>query len=170
MFRFLLLVLMSLLATDAAAQGAIPILSAVQGQAGETEYSVTLQLLGLMTVLTLLPSILLMMTSFTRIIIVLSLLKQDQHLKAKTLETAAAKIGAQLSALYGINSPDFFEKSLFSTFVSTLRAQSVISTDLSASPDLHRVESVIAETIDANVRYNIRHAVNGFHTAHEAAG
>ena len=51
MFRFLLLVLMSLLATDAAAQGAIPILSAVQGQAGETEYSVTLQLLGLMTVL-----------------------------------------------------------------------------------------------------------------------
>ena len=53
---------MPLLATDAAAQGAIPILSAVQGQAGETEYSVTLQLLGLMTVLTLLPSILLMMT------------------------------------------------------------------------------------------------------------
>ena len=35
-----------------------------------------LQLLGLMTVLTLLPSILLMMTSFTRIIIVLSLLRQ----------------------------------------------------------------------------------------------
>ncbi len=105
-----------------------------------------------------------------RFFIVLSLLKQDQHLKAKTLETAAAKIGAQLSALYGINSPDFFEKSLFSTFVSTLKAQSVISTDLSASPDLHRVESVIAETIDANVRYNIRHAVNGFHAAHEAAG
>ena len=44
MFRFLLLLLMPLLATDAAAQGAIPILSAVQGQAGETEYSVTLQL------------------------------------------------------------------------------------------------------------------------------
>ena len=50
MFRFLLLLLMFLSATDAAAQGAIPILSAVQGQAGETEYSVTLQLLGLMTV------------------------------------------------------------------------------------------------------------------------
>ena len=62
--------------TDAAAQSVIPILSAVQGQEGETEYSVTLQLLGLMTVLTLLPSILLMMTSFTRIIIVLGLLRQ----------------------------------------------------------------------------------------------
>ena len=38
--------------------------------------SVTLQLLGLMTVLTLLPSILLMMTSFTRIIIVLPVARQ----------------------------------------------------------------------------------------------
>ena len=59
MFRFLLLLLMFMLATDAAAQGTIPILSAVQGQAGETEYSVTLQLLGLMTGHTLLQSLLL---------------------------------------------------------------------------------------------------------------
>jgi flagellar biosynthetic protein FliP len=51
-------------------------LSATEGAAGGTEYSVTLQLLGLMTVLTLLPSLLLMTTSFTRIIIVLSLLRQ----------------------------------------------------------------------------------------------
>lgn len=76
MFRILPLLLLMLMTTDAAAQSVIPILSAVQGQEGETEYSVTLQLLGLMTVLTLLPSILLMMTSFTRIIIVLGLLRQ----------------------------------------------------------------------------------------------
>ena len=74
--RLALLLALGLMATDASAQGAIPILSAVEGAAGETEYSVTLQLLGLMTVLTLLPSILLMMTSFTRVIIVLSLLRQ----------------------------------------------------------------------------------------------
>ena len=41
-----------------------------------TEYSLTLQLLALMTALTLLPSALLMMTSFVRIIIVMSLLRQ----------------------------------------------------------------------------------------------
>ena len=76
MSRYWLLAVIGLVANDAAAQGAIPILSAVQGQAGETEYSVTLQLLGLMTVLTLYPSFLLMMSSFTRIIIVLSLLRQ----------------------------------------------------------------------------------------------
>ena len=41
-----------------------------------TQYSLTLQLLALMTTLTLLPSLLLMMTSFVRIVIVLSILRQ----------------------------------------------------------------------------------------------
>jgi flagellar biosynthesis protein FliP len=45
------------------------------GSGGQT-YSLTLQVLILMTVLTLLPSILLMMTAFTRIIIVLAILRQ----------------------------------------------------------------------------------------------
>ena len=73
--KLLVLFSIALIPGQATAQAAIPILSAIQGQAGETEYSITLQLLGLMTVLTLLPSILLMMTSFTRVIIVLSLLR-----------------------------------------------------------------------------------------------
>ncbi len=41
-----------------------------------TQYGLTLQLLALMTVLTVLPSLVLMMTSFVRIIIVLSILRQ----------------------------------------------------------------------------------------------
>jgi len=54
----------------------IPAIS-VDGGSGDGEvYSVTLEILALMTVLTLLPAILLMMTSFTRIIIVLSILRQ----------------------------------------------------------------------------------------------
>ena len=56
------------------AQG-LPMVTASQGPRG-TQYSITLQLLALMTVLTLLPSLLLMMTSFGRIIIVMSLLRQ----------------------------------------------------------------------------------------------
>ena len=43
---------------------------------GGQSYSLTLQILALMTLLTLLPAVLLMMTSFTRIIIVLSILRQ----------------------------------------------------------------------------------------------
>jgi len=43
---------------------------------GTQDYTVTLQILAVMTVLTLLPSFLMMMTAFTRIIIVLSILRQ----------------------------------------------------------------------------------------------
>ncbi len=61
-----------------------PVLAHAQGLPGVTvsntgrgtQYSLTLQALALMTVLTLLPSILLMMTSFVRIIIVMSILRQ----------------------------------------------------------------------------------------------
>lgn len=48
----------------------------VTGVGKETQYSLSLQLLALMTTITLLPSLLLMMTSFIRIIIVLSILRQ----------------------------------------------------------------------------------------------
>ena len=54
----------------------LPIMNVVTGKGGTQSYSLTLQLLGLMTVLTLLPSMLLMMTSFVRIIIVMSILRQ----------------------------------------------------------------------------------------------
>lgn len=45
------------------------------GEGGET-YSVTLQILLLMTLLTLLPAALIMMTAFTRILVVLAILRQ----------------------------------------------------------------------------------------------
>ena len=70
----LLLVGLLVLAPWAQAQG-IPMLNVSNAKGGQ-QYSLTLQLLALMTTLTLLPSMLLMMTSIVRIIIVLSLLRQ----------------------------------------------------------------------------------------------
>ncbi len=69
-----LLLLVLWLPDLAMAQG-LPMVTVNSGKGGQ-QYSLTLQLLGLMTVLTLLPSLLLMMTSFVRIIIVLSILRQ----------------------------------------------------------------------------------------------
>jgi flagellar biosynthetic protein FliP len=54
----------------------IPAISVNGGSGDGQTYTVTLEILALMTLLTLLPAILLMMTSFTRIIIVLSILRQ----------------------------------------------------------------------------------------------
>jgi flagellar biosynthesis protein FliP len=58
-----------------AATPGIPAL-AVQSTGGAQTYTLTIQLLALMTAITLLPAALLMMTAFTRIIIVLSILRQ----------------------------------------------------------------------------------------------
>jgi flagellar biosynthetic protein FliP len=49
---------------------------AVHNSGGGQTYTLTIQLLALMTAITLLPAALLMMTAFTRIIIVLSILRQ----------------------------------------------------------------------------------------------
>ena len=59
----------------AVAQG-IPAFTSAPAAGGGTAYSLPVQTLLLMTALSFLPAILLMMTSFTRIIIVLSLLRQ----------------------------------------------------------------------------------------------
>ena len=65
-----------LLSPSLLADNGLPIVSVLEDENGATRYSLTLQLLALMTVLTLLPSLLLMMTSFVRIVIVMSLLRQ----------------------------------------------------------------------------------------------
>jgi flagellar biosynthetic protein FliP len=72
-----LLVLLSLFpASEGFAQTGLPVISMTEDANGGTEYSLTLQILLLMTALTLIPSLLIMMTSFVRVIIVLSLLRQ----------------------------------------------------------------------------------------------
>lgn len=74
---FGLLILLSLLLPSLAfAETGIPAVSLTVDDAGNTEYSVTLQILALMTLLTFLPAMLMMMTSFTRIIIVFAILRQ----------------------------------------------------------------------------------------------
>lgn len=75
--RLALLVALLLLPTAVglAAPG-VPALAVTTEGSGEQTYTVTLQILGLMTALTLLPAAVMMMTSFTRIIVVLSILRQ----------------------------------------------------------------------------------------------
>ena len=76
MKRYLLLAGLALVAIPAwAAEPGIPFLNATQG-AGGTAYSLSIQTLLFLSALSFLPAVLLMMTAFTRIVIVLSLLRQ----------------------------------------------------------------------------------------------
>lgn len=69
--------LLALLMGDAvSAPAGLPALAVETGKDGGQTYTLTLQIVALMTVLTLLPAMLLAMTSFTRVIIVLAILRQ----------------------------------------------------------------------------------------------
>ncbi|MBM6551256.1 flagellar type III secretion system pore protein FliP [Marinomonas ostreistagni] len=58
------------------AEQGLPAVTVVTNPDGSQEYTVSLQILFIMTALTLLPAALIMMTAFTRIIIVLAILRQ----------------------------------------------------------------------------------------------
>jgi flagellar biosynthetic protein FliP len=72
----LLLSSVLMLPTSALADNGMPLINALPTAGGGQNYTLSLQTLILLTSLTFLPAALLMMTGFTRIIIVLSLLRQ----------------------------------------------------------------------------------------------
>ncbi|SNX67768.1 flagellar biosynthetic protein FliP [Cereibacter ovatus] len=130
-------------AAPALAQG-LPAITLTQG-AGGTSYSLSLQILVLMTALTVLPSLVLGMSAFTRIIIVLSILRQ-------ALGTQQTPPNQVLIAL-----------ALFLTFfvmqptLTTLYAEALspfLDGQLAAEPALERGGAVMKEFLIANTRSN----------------
>ena len=75
MIRFVLLLLLMFPAFSWAEVG-LPAVKVVTNADGSQDYTVSLQILFIMTALTLLPAALMMMTAFTRIIVVLAILRQ----------------------------------------------------------------------------------------------
>ena len=82
---------------------ALPVLTVKSNPDGSEDYTVTLQILLLMTALSFLPAILMMMTSFTRIIIVFSILRQALGLQQSPSNQIL--IGLSLFLTFFIMSP-----------------------------------------------------------------
>lgn len=70
-----LLLVLGVIAMPVAAEPGLQVLSVTTDAAGGQTYTLSIQVLFIMTVLTMLPAALMMMTSFTRIVIVLSILR-----------------------------------------------------------------------------------------------
>jgi len=103
--KSVLLLLLFFMSTGAIAEPGLPALVIEDTAAGGKSYSVSLQVLMFMTVLSVLPALLLTMTSFTRIIIVLSILRQALG----TAQTPSNQIliGLSLFLSFFIMSPVF---------------------------------------------------------------
>jgi len=76
LFKVASLGFLCLMSASVFAEPTLPALIIEDNASGGKEYSISLQVLMFMTVLSVLPALLLAMTSFTRIIIVLSILRQ----------------------------------------------------------------------------------------------
>jgi len=73
-----------------------------------------------------------LMQTYERFFIVIALLKSrgSGNLTSKELESLCHQVASQLSLLYEFNSPDFFDKNLFRQFISVLKEEQIIRTDL----------------------------------------
>lgn len=83
---------------------------------------------------------------------------QGKQQSKQVLEKSAASIAHQLSAIYRINSPEFFDQSLFARFISTLSDQDGIVTEgnkISPGPGLEPLNLQIEKFLDNDVRYNV---------------
>ncbi|GGY70210.1 flagellar type III secretion system pore protein FliP [Pseudoduganella sp. SL102] len=89
----------------AVAEPTIPAFTSTPAAGGGTQYGLTLQTLILMTALTFLPAVLLMMTGFTRIVIVLSLLRQAMG--TQTAPPNQVMVGLALFLTFFVMGPTF---------------------------------------------------------------
>ncbi|WP_137226488.1 flagellar type III secretion system pore protein FliP [Shewanella sp. MEBiC00475] len=99
------LMVMGLSPTAFAQDGVLPALTVTTGADGTTEYSVTMQILLLMTAMSFIPAMVIMLTSFTRIIVVLSILRQALGLQQTPSNQVL--IGISLFMTFFIMAPVF---------------------------------------------------------------
>lgn len=144
---FALLLFFFLFSSGAFAVQGLDAVTITSGSGGEQTYSVTIQALILMTIITLLPSMLLMMTSFTRIIIVLAIVRQATGLMQAP--PAQVLVGLGLFLTMFIMAP-VFERMYNDGFKPYLDEQIGVEAAIErASKPLH--EFMLAQTRDKDL-------------------
>ena len=148
MKRIFLIVVMMFLSSSAMAAGGMEALTITTNEDGGQSYSLTLQVLILMTVLTLLPAIFLMMTSFTRIIIVLAILRQALG----TAQTPSSQIliGIALFLTFFIMAP-VFDK-VYEDAVTPYMNEEMEMMDALKVASLPLREFMMAQTREADIK------------------
>jgi flagellar biosynthetic protein FliP len=133
----------SLLAGTLSQLEGIPALTVTATEAGGQQYSVTLQIMFIMTALTLLPALAMMMTSFTRIIVVFAILRQALGLQ----QTPSNQILLGLALFLSI----FIMSPVFQR-VNEEALQPYLSESLSADQALAAAEIPFREFMTAQTR------------------
>lgn len=143
--RWLILPTLILISSWAHANG-IPALSYTPDPSGSGgDYSVTIQILALMTALTFLPAMLLMMTSFTRIIVVLAILRQAIGLQQTPSNQIL--IGLALFLTFFIMTPVFDE-------VNVVAIQPYLAEEMTSLEALNAAQDPVKRFMLGQIRQN----------------
>ncbi len=106
-FSFLTVLLLVFTPDVLADGGVISAVTVTDNPDGSKEYSITLQVLAMMTALSFIPAIVMLMTSFTRIIVVLAILRQALGLQQTP--NSQLLVGMSLFLSFFIMAPVFEE-------------------------------------------------------------
>ena len=102
-----------------------------------------------------------MQHSLERFTIVVSLLLSNGsgHIHARELEKQSRDMAQRLSGLYGLNAPEFFDKSLFSQFIRQLQAHNVLTVNsdkkLSFGEPIKYMAEQVQRLLPLEMRYGI---------------
>ena len=94
-----------------------------------------------------------------RMFIILDLIVQKKH-KANTITHAAKNIGQKIGRLYGINSPDFYDLSLFDNFLKELNRRKAITISDKGAITANNLISDIVRHAEGVISTEIRQAIN----------
>ena len=94
-----------------------------------------------------------------RMFIILDLIVQKKH-KANTITHAAKNIGQKIGRLYGINSPDFYDLSLFDNFFKELNRRKAITISDEGAITANNLISDIVRHAEGVISTEIRQAIN----------
>ncbi|MWN06060.1 glycerol-3-phosphate 1-O-acyltransferase PlsB [Gilliamella sp. Pas-s95] len=91
-----------------------------------------------------------------RYAIAFSLLQKDPTISRATLEKEGRLIAERLSVLHGINSPEFFDKGVFSTLVASLREQGYLDDQGDENvPKIEKMNEILKPLITTRVMQTI---------------
>ena len=143
MTKLFVITLLTVMSSSLYAAPGLEALTVETTASGDQKYSLSLQALVLMTALTLLPAALLMMTSFTRVIIVLAILRQA----IGTAQTPSNQIllGLALFISIFIMSPVLHE-------INVTAAQPYYAEDISANKAIELAKKPIMDFMLAQTR------------------
>lgn len=94
--------------------------------------------------------------------IVTTLLKHGSAASQDSLESSASGIAQQLSTIYGLSAPEFFDKKQFNRFLDTLHEEGCLDKDVAVADEVafEKLVYVIQSVLIDDVSYNLLQAIH----------